>query len=1008
MTTSAPGSPASTIPTRAETGAPPGPEAQWSADRLDRHMAKLVVGVFGLAVVLLLGKYLVGGAALIATDQMLSYAPWNAVVPDGFRPSPGAWSDTYDIWEPQRLLFADSLRHGQLALWNPFPSGGAPLAAEPSTGTFGPFQLVYLLVPGWYAPALVKLAELVVSASFTFLFLRAVGTTRTAAAIGGTIYAFNGFQLVWTNWPQTRVGALVPVLFWAVERLLQRPDARAIAITALVVGAMLLEGFPAVTLCAVGAAGLYAAVRSLADRGRFGGGARVLRWLGLAQPVALVAVGVGLGLGLAAVQLLPFQDRLAALGLSRDQSSANHIDPLAVFTMAAPGAFGSPLERRYLLRDNYVETLSYVGAAACALATMALLRRRRGPGSNVPTIRRGVRLYAALAVLVLLVLLFVGGPLLGLLQTVPPLSTNRVGRLRGLLAFFVTVLAALAVDDLVVRAFRRLGAVASNGTDNNPNGTGTGTGTGGEDRRASADAAPGGATGKTGPQRDWVRLVGCGALAVTFGVGVVWLLAWAGDHSYVRELSHDLLAAGALAAVTVAAVVVVGRRPRLVVPAVFVVAVAVVGQGLALWSSYLPASDRDQWFGRTPMHDFLDRNLGDERVAPADTTLMAGSTSYYGIRTVTGHVFTQPTWATLLKAVDAPAFEASPTNSRLRGRAEMAASPVLDRMGARYYATALGAPVLGAGIPPTLDDGLAPIRLDAGMTVTVPFRAQRLRAVAVPLVEPAVTDDPLAYLRVTVRLPDGMAIAAGALRVNGSQGGMPTIPVAAEAATADRQTDLLAEVTFDADDGTAALGVGADGQAAVGSIRGADRLRLVFTDGGQLYERLDALPRVRWAADAEVVPDPDTRVAMLKAGVPDDTVLLSRPPSVRWVDAAGDTGAEGSGKAVLVDDRLDSQVVHVDAPEAGYVVVADALQIGWEATVDGEPAELLDADHAMGAVRVPAGQHVVELRFAPPGIRLGMAVTALSAMVLVVLLALPAIRRRRAPRRVATETLSSS
>jgi uncharacterized membrane protein YfhO len=69
----------------------------------------------------------------------------------------------------------------------------------------------------------------------------------------------------------------------------------------------------------------------------------------------------------------------------------------------------------------------------------------------------------------------------------------------------------------------------------------------------------------------------------------------------------------------------------------------------------------------------------------------------------------------------------------------------------------------------------------------------------------------------------------------------------------------------------------------------------------------------------------------------------------------------------------------VDARGDGYLVVADALQQGWVGEVDGEPADLVDADHAGVAVHVPAGRHEVTLRYAPPGQRAGVAVSAASA-----------------------------
>jgi uncharacterized membrane protein YfhO len=75
--------------------------------------------------------------------------------------------------------------------------------------------------------------------------------------------------------------------------------------------------------------------------------------------------------------------------------------------------------------------------------------------------------------------------------------------------------------------------------------------------------------------------------------------------------------------------------------------------------------------------------------------------------------------------------------------------------------------------------------------------------------------------------------------------------------------------------------------------------------------------------------------------------------------------------------------------------VADALQSGWRATVDGEAADVLDADHAGVAVLVPEGRHTVTLRYRPSAWRAGLALTATTALALAAATVWD-IRRRRA------------
>ena len=86
-----------------------------------------------------------------------------------------------------------------------------------------------------------------------------------------------------------------------------------------------------------------------------------------------------------------------------------------------------------------------------------------------------------------------------------------------------------------------------------------------------------------------------------------------------------------------------------------------------------------------------------------------------------------------------------------------------------------------------------------------------------------------------------------------------------------------------------------------------------------------------------------------------------------------------------------------DAP--GLLLLSESEDPGWTAEVDSKPAPVLVADHALRAVPLPAGEHVVELRYEPPGLRLGLAITGTTAAGLIGALGIEGGRRLR--RRVA-------
>jgi hypothetical protein len=172
----------------------------------------------------------------------------------------------------------------------------------------------------------------------------------------------------------------------------------------------------------------------------------------------------------------------------------------------------------------------------------------------------------------------------------------------------------------------------------------------------------------------------------------------------------------------------------------------------------------------------------------------------------------------------------------------------------------------------------------------------------------------------------------------------------------------------------------------------SDGLRLVAANAGAIvYQRLDAMPRIRWASRAVVVPDADARIVALTRGVPPDEVVLDAP--------AGSPSGRGATITHIDDTDDDRITARVTSQGSGYLVVADAMQQpGWSVTVDGQPANLIPADEAMAAVAVPEGVHTVEFRYRAPGQLTGAVVTVLAVLALVAIVVWDRFRRRHHPR----------
>jgi hypothetical protein len=154
------------------------------------------------------------------------------------------------------------------------------------------------------------------------------------------------------------------------------------------------------------------------------------------------------------------------------------------------------------------------------------------------------------------------------------------------------------------------------------------------------------------------------------------------------------------------------------------------------------------------------------------------------------------------------------------------------------------------------------------------------------------------------------------------------------------------------------------------------------------------------------VPDPLPRTYAVGAARHADNVLAevrmlvepSFDPTREIVLPAGPgspVAASFSGQSRIVDFRPDRVRLEAELSAPGYVVLVDAHDPGWQATIDGRPAELLRANAAFRAVAVPAGRHVIEHRYRPRSVTSGLAVSGVALLAAGAVAAAEARRRSR-------------
>ncbi|MBN2574502.1 MAG: hypothetical protein JXP73_08040 [Deltaproteobacteria bacterium] len=149
-----------------------------------------------------------------------------------------------------------------------------------------------------------------------------------------------------------------------------------------------------------------------------------------------------------------------------------------------------------------------------------------------------------------------------------------------------------------------------------------------------------------------------------------------------------------------------------------------------------------------------------------------------------------------------------------------------------------------------------------------------------------------------------------------------------------------------------------------------------------------ALPRAFVPRRAENVVDDEERLAKLasEAFDPRDVVYVETPVSF---------STPAHGRATITAETTKEIALSVAMDGPGLVVLADRWDSGWRATVNGEPAPILVADHALRAVMVPRGASILKFVYRPASFTLGLVLCALAAALLAAGLVIESRRPQR-------------
>lgn len=154
-----------------------------------------------------------------------------------------------------------------------------------------------------------------------------------------------------------------------------------------------------------------------------------------------------------------------------------------------------------------------------------------------------------------------------------------------------------------------------------------------------------------------------------------------------------------------------------------------------------------------------------------------------------------------------------------------------------------------------------------------------------------------------------------------------------------------------------------------------------------IYEFFDYFPRQFLVPHAEKAKPEDIKNHLLKADFePLQKIFIEEDPG--W-GAAG--GYSANSHFVSYEDM--KVVIKTQASGDGFLFLSDTYYPGWRAWVDGQETEILRANYAFRAVKVPEGEHEVVYRYEPESLRRGVKISLISLIGLTGLISLLGVKR---------------
>lgn len=278
-------------------------------------------------------------------------------------------ADVPSLMYPMQTFAFDLVKEGNWPLWNPRILAGVPLLANFQSAPLSPTFFLYFLFSKPIAWSIQVILAHILAALFTYLLLRHWRVSKWGSILGGVVFAFSGYNLIWSQWNgHVLTAAFIPLILLLEDKWLKEKSYICGIGIAIVFCFQIFSGYPQTIIYTALAVGLYFLVRI------WGKNEKILKTI-------FLIIFFVLGLGLAAPQLLPGKElfSLSQWQLEPYPYAWAFLPWKKTITFIAPDFFGNHATYNYWGPQDYTSNTGFVGVVAITLSllTFSLFKKRK-------------------------------------------------------------------------------------------------------------------------------------------------------------------------------------------------------------------------------------------------------------------------------------------------------------------------------------------------------------------------------------------------------------------------------------------------------------------------------------------------------------------------------------------------------------------------------------------------------------------------------------------------------